>query len=236
MKPILISWEKQQAFVQNSSHELKTPLTIIQSKLEKLLTQPNKTILDQAETIALTLNEVRRITQLTDDLLLLAQSDSNQIVLEKNTVKSHNFLATILIPYQEIALSQDKSLAIVEDGDYVILIDPKLITQLIIILVDNALKYTRAGDTIVVNSHFKDNQWVLSVLDSGLGLDDEENKDLVFERFYREDRARQRKTGGYGLGLSIAKWIVTSHGGNISVASNHPRGTKFTVSLPMKLK
>lgn len=236
MQPILLAWEKQQTFVQNSSHELKTPLTIIQSKLEKLLTQPNHTILEEAETIAITLNEVRRITQLTDDLLILAQSDSNQLVLVKEALTSHDFLASVLTPYQEIAQSQDKHLVISEAGDYAIMIDPKLMTQLLIILVDNALKYTGEGDTIVVDSRMKDNHWLLSVCDTGIGLDTIENKELIFQRFYREDQARQRKTGGYGLGLSIAKWIVTAHAGKISVEMNEPKGTKFMVSLPLKIK
>lgn len=232
MKPIMASWKKQQEFVENSSHELRTPLTIIQAKLEKLFTQPTHTILEESEDIALALNEVRRLSQLTKDLLLLARSDSNELVIDKQSINSHDFLTTIIAPYQEIAASQNKVLSLKELGQHDLIIDTKLLTQLIIILIDNALKYSKETDQILITSQFKEKKWLLSVADTGIGLKDD-NKGLIFQRFYREDQARQRKTGGYGLGLSIAKWIVESHGGKISVTDNQPTGTIFNVSIPM---
>ena len=232
MKPIMASWKKQQEFVENSSHELRTPLTIIQAKLEKLFTQPTHTILEESEDIALALNEVRRLSQLTKDLLLLARSDSNELVIDKQSINSHDFLTTIIAPYQEIAASQNKVLSLNELGQHDLIIDTKLLTQLIIILIDNALKYSKETDQILITSQFKEKKWLLNVADTGIGLKDD-NKGLIFQRFYREDQARQRKTGGYGLGLSIAKWIVESHGGKISVTDNQPTGTIFSVSIPM---
>lgn len=235
MKPILVSWKKQQEFVENSSHELRTPLTIIQAKLEKLFTRPNHTIIEESEDIALALNEVRRLSQLTNDLLLLARSDGNEIVLDKQAVDSHELMYKMISPYQEVAASQEKELTLIEQSAQQVTIDPKLITQLMIILVDNALKYTKAQDSIVVTSAFIDKKWQISVTDTGIGLQ-LDNKELIFERFYREDQARGRSTGGYGLGLSIAKWIVELHGGWITVADNEPKGTLFKVSLPISDK
>ncbi|MBQ7410676.1 MAG: ATP-binding protein [Clostridia bacterium] len=100
-----------------------------------------------------------------------------------------------------------------------------------IILLDNAIKYTETGDEIQINTFAKDNKCVIEVKDSGIGVSDEGLK-RIFERFYREDRARNRETGGTGLGLSIANMIVSAHGGTIKASHNQPKGTVFTIRLP----
>lgn len=231
LRPILVSWKKQQEFVENSSHELRTPLTIIQAKLEKLFTKPNNKIIDESEDIALALNEVRRLSQLTSDLLLLARSDSNELTLNRQTINSHDFLNTLIQPYQEIAQSHNKMLIFEEEGAHEIGIDRKLMTQVLIILIDNGLKYTPENGTVTITSSFTDKYWQINVKDNGIGLATQ-NKQLLFERFYREDKARQRSTGGHGLGLSIAKGIIDLHQGKISADDNNPQGADFKILLP----
>lgn len=233
MKPILISWKKQQEFVENASHELRTPLTIIQTKLEKLFTKPNHTILEESETIALSLDEVQRLSQLTSDLLLLARSDSNSLTLEKESVKINSFLKTVLIPYQELATAEAKEFIIDLGEEQQLLFDKKRIHQLLIILLDNALKYTAPGEKITVFSTVKNNEWLLKISDTGIGIA-EEKKSAVFERFYRGEESRNRKTGGYGIGLAIAKWIVDEHQGKIDLLDTDPKGTTVRLRFPVK--
>ncbi|MEI5992499.1 sensor histidine kinase [Candidatus Enterococcus mansonii] len=233
MKPILISWEKQQAFVENASHELRTPLTIIQAKLEQLFTKPNHTILEESETIALSLDEVQRLSQLTSDLLLLARSDSNALVLEKEPVKTTVFLNSLLLPYQELAIAEGKEFIIDLRVEKQLLVDKKRLHQLMIILLDNALKYTTDGEKITVFSTVKNNEWIIKVIDTGIGISDEK-KTAVFERFYRGEESRNRKTGGYGIGLAIAKWIVNEHQGEIKLVDTLPKGTTVILRFPVK--
>ncbi|WP_314059864.1 HAMP domain-containing sensor histidine kinase [uncultured Vagococcus sp.] len=232
MAPIMASWKRQQEFVENSSHELRTPLTIIQAKLEKLFTKPTHTILEESEDIALALNETRRLNQLTNDLLLLARSDSNELVVDRKLSDVKDFLIKASEPYQEIAESQQKKMTLELGHLQAVSFDAKLLTQLLIILLDNALKYTGPGETITVFSETTAKYWLIEVRDTGIGLKTT-NTDQLFTRFYREDGARQRKTGGYGLGLSIAKSIVDMHHGKISVKANQPKGTIFSVILPL---
>lgn len=232
MRPIIRSWEKQQKFVENASHELRTPLAIIQAKLEHLFTKPQHTIIEESENIAISLNEVRRLNQLTSDLLLLARSDGNVITLKKEPTELDNYLAQVVKPFEEVAEMNDKTLVYHNEAKQSISIDQQRIHQLLVILIDNALKYSDEGGQVEVDSYIHNRQWVIEVKDNGIGISDE-NKKRLFERFYRVDEARTREKGGYGLGLSIAKWIVDSHNGNIQVLDNQPKGTIFKVSLPI---
>ena len=110
-------------------------------------------------------------------------------------------------------------------------IDSSKIYQLIIILLDNAIKYTEDGDIIEIRTELKENKCVIEVADTGIGVSDEGLK-RIFERFYRENKDRNRETGGSGLGLSIANYIVTAHNGTIKASHNKPKGTVFTIKLP----
>lgn len=233
MKPIMVSWRKQQEFVENASHELRTPLTIIQAKLEKLFTKPNHTILEESETIATSLTEVQRLGQLTNDLLLLARSDSNAVVLEKEPINVNQFLEAAIAPYQELALAENKEFILVLEKDGQVAFDRQKIQQLLIILLDNALKYTNEQDQLQLTSTIEKNEWIIRVIDHGIGIEEQQKKE-IFDRFYRGDQSRNRKTGGYGIGLAIAKWIVEAHHGKITVSDSEPKGTTFTVSLPLK--
>ena len=232
-EPIVASWKKQQQFVENASHELRTPLTIIQAKLENLFTKPNQTILEESESIALSLTEVQRLSQLTTDLLLLARSDSNELVLKKEAIYFDEFVEKIVTPYKELAEAEGKRFTLDIIGRQRVLFDPEKIHQLLIILLDNALKYTQAGEQIVVTAKEGVKEWQLIVADTGKGIPDKEKK-RIFERFYREDESRNRKTGGYGIGLSIAQWIISAHKGKIVVKDHLPKGVAFEIQLPEK--
>ena len=232
MKPIISSWRRQTEFVQNASHELRTPLTIIQAKQELLLQDPESKIIDKSEEIRLTLNETKRLAKLTKDLMLLARADSNQINLSKEQVNIDKLIKDIAMPYIDFVELQGKKLELNLNYKKEILIDVNKIHELMVILLDNSIKYTKDADIINVKTYSKDSKCIIEVRDTGIGISDE-GKKHIFERFYRDDKARSRKTGGTGLGLSIAYFIVNSHGGSIRVEDNTPKGSVFIVKLPV---
>lgn len=231
LKPILNSWQKQNEFVQNASHELRTPLTIIKTKLELLLEQPESKIIDKAEDINISLNETRRLTKLVKDLMLLARADSNQEVIEKEEVDLDKWISKTIEPYIEISNMQGKNMVLKLNYGKTIKIDINKIHQLFIIVLDNAIKYTEKNDNITVSTYEKDNKCVIEIIDTGIGISDE-SIEHIFERFYREDKARSRESGGSGLGLSIADYIVDLHGGTIKAEHNNTKGTKIIIKLP----
>lgn len=231
LRPLKESIENQMEFIQNASHELRTPLTIIQAQQELLLKEPDAKILDKSEEIILTLNETKRLTKLTKDLMILSRADSKSLNLQKESVNIDEFIEGIVKPYIELLEIQEKNILLKLNYKNDINIDTNRIYQLIVIVLDNAIKYTEQGDTIEINTSMKDNKCIIEIKDTGIGVSDD-GLERIFERFYREDRARNRETGGSGLGLSIASFIVSAHGGTIKATHNNPKGTIFTIKLP----
>lgn len=232
MIPIVNAWKKQRQFVEDASHELRTPLTVIQSQLELILKYPDSTVINNANYLGIALSETRRLSKLTSDLLTLARSDSNTLEIAKKPVNISILINKIAEPYVEIADLEDKNMELNLAEALIVNCDEERISQLIIILLDNALKYTNSGDAIKVNLKDEESRCIISVADTGIGIKEEETK-LIFERFYRGDKSRTKQTGGTGLGLSIAKWIVSNHDGLIKASPNHPKGTIIKVTLPV---
>lgn len=231
LKPIAENMRKHTEFIQNASHELRTPLTIIQAKQELMLSEPDAKIVDKIEDISITLEETKRLTKLTKDLLALTRADNKNMVLQKEETNIDEFISNIIKNYTELAEMQGKKIIINNNCNKEIKIDRTKLHQLMVILIDNAIKYTEEGDTIDVSTTFKDNKCIIEVKDTGIGVSDE-GLTRIFERFYRDDKARNRETGGTGLGLSIASTIVKAHGGTIKASHNNPKGTIFTVRIP----
>ncbi len=230
LKPIIESWRKQTEFVQNASHELRTPLTIIQAKQELLLEEPTSKIIDKTEDISISLSETRRLSKLVKDLMELARSDSNKTKLEKKDVNIDELIKHVTEPFSEMAKMQEKEIKLDLNYNKYINLDSNRIHELLVIILDNSIKYTEKGDTITIKTEDKDGKLNLSIADTGIGISDENIKH-IFDRFYREDKARSRETGGSGLGLAIAQSIVTEHGGNIKALHNKPKGTIIEIKL-----
>ncbi len=229
LNPIIESYRKETEFVQNASHELRTPLTIIQAKQELLLQEPNSKIIDKSNDINISLQETRRLNKLIKELMILAKSDSNKYKLEKENVNIDKLIEEILNPYIELYSADRKiKLDLNNKKDYEL--DKDKISELLIILFDNAIKYTKEKDSITVKTFEENKKLVIQVIDTGIGISDE-SIDKIFDRFYREDKSHSRETGGNGLGLSIADIIVSSHGGTIKASHNKPKGTIFTVKI-----
>ncbi|QEA31441.1 sensor histidine kinase [Secundilactobacillus malefermentans] len=233
MKPVLKAWQQQQDFVDSAAHEIRTPLTIIQNQLEGLMTKPNDTIKDQIDPIIMSLSEIRRLNGLTSDMLTLARANSNAIAIKKTSVVVPEFMSEVLDPYQEFVQSEDKQFVIKTETTQSVMLDTKRINQLLVILLDNAAKYTMPGDTITVRTVIENNSLKIQVMDTGQGISDA-NKKRIFDRFYREERSGNKETGGNGLGLAIAAWIIKAHNGRIKVTDNPGGGSIFTVVLPIK--
>lgn len=225
-----ILYEKQTEFVQNASHELRTPLTIIQAKQELLLQEPESKIIDKSEDINIMLKETKRLTKLIKELMVLAMADSNELKMHKEKINIDDLIKEIITPYKDFAEMQEKEIILDLNYGKEANIDRNKINQLLVIILDNAIKYTAEKDTITVKTYSKEGKCVIEVADTGIGISKEAAKH-VFDRFYREDKARSREKGGTGLGLSIAHTIVKLHGGNIKITSNEPKGAKVIIKI-----
>lgn len=228
--PIQNSWEKQQQFVSDASHELRTPLAVIQSKTDVLFQSPSATIEEKAVDISTISKECRRLSKLVSNLLLLARSDSNQIEMEKKTFELDKLLEEIINPYKEIASYQEKAMILKVERDITFMGDRERIHQMMVILLDNAMKYTNEDGHIQIDCTQTSNSIRIRVKDNGIGVKEEDIPNL-FDRFYQGDKARSMSEGA-GLGLSIANWIVEKHYGKISVESKWGEGTCFEVIFP----
>ncbi|MBW1606370.1 cell wall metabolism sensor histidine kinase WalK [Lactobacillus sp. Sy-1] len=232
MKPIIKSWQRQREFSSNAAHELRTPLTVIQNQMESMLTKPRATIMSEIDAVSTTLDETRHLKILTDRLLTLARSDSDIIQIRKHSVDLKPWFESILPPYLEIATSQNKAFTSWIETDATADIDSDLIRQLVTIIFDNAFKYTKSGDSIGITVLNDDRNFTIRISNTGEKIPDRDKKH-IFERFYRTDKSRNSATGGHGLGLAIAQWIVTEHHGKIAVRDQQPKGTIFEIQIPL---
>ena len=230
LKPIMESYKKQTEFVQNAAHELRTPLTIIQAKQELLLQEPESKIIDKSEDINIMLKETKRLTKLIKELMVLAMADSNELKMHKEKINIDDLIKEIITPYKDFTEMQEKEIILDLNYGKEANIDRNKINQLLVIILDNAIKYTAEKDKITVKTYSKEGKCVIEVADTGIGISKEAAKH-VFDRFYREDKARSREKGGTGLGLSIAHTIVKLHGGNIKITSNEPKGAKIIIKI-----
>jgi heavy metal sensor kinase len=222
-------------FTADASHELKTPLTVLRAGVERMITNP-KAAPESLPVLEETLAEINRMTELVDALLTLARADEGQADLHRESVDLRAIVEEARETGELLAEHAGVTIEVAMPVDPVVLdVDPSRIRQLILNLVENAVKYTPHGGTVRVQLAASDGRVQLSVADTGIGI---APGDLphVFDRFWRADTARTR-TGdrsGTGLGLAICKWIAEAHGGSIDVQSRPGRGTVFTVSLPFR--
>lgn len=233
MIPIQESWEKQQQFVADASHELRTPLAVINSNAELMLRHPSHTVEEESIRVTNIVREVRRMTKLVSDLLTLARSDANQSELKLGSVNMSELIGIVAEQFIPLAEMEGLTLQATADDQLELTADRERLHQLLVILLDNAIKYTPPPGEILITGNRQGNNLVVTVEDSGQGIAPEDLP-RVFDRFYRGDKVRSREKGGTGLGLSIAKWIVEQHDGKIGVENRPGGGTKFNIILPIK--
>ena len=231
LRPIRRSWEQQRRFTADASHELRMPLSIIQANAELMLMHPDRSALEHSEQISMVLAEAKRMAKLTDQLLLLARSDSGREELLLGDVRLDELIRHVMRLFEPLAELNGVRLEAELASGVELTGDRDKLQQLLVILLDNSLKHTPAGGAIRVELTRRGQQAVMMVEDTGEGIAGEDLPH-IFERFYRGDRSRSRGDGGTGLGLSIARWIAEKHGGAITAASQPGRGTTMTVRLP----
>lgn len=222
-------YNNQKRFLSDASHELRAPLTTIRGNLDilhKIKQIPEK---DRDEILADSRNEAIRMSKLVSDLLALARADAGQKIHME--VISLSILAESVLAGLESWEKEVKVETMIKDGIKV-WGDSDQLKQLLIILLDNALKYTNPNMAVFVTITEDNEQAVIRVRDTGIGIEKEEIN-MIFERFYRTDSARRHSPDGTGLGLAIAKSIVDKHHGSILVTSKPGEGTEFVISLSM---
>lgn len=226
--PIQKAWEQQKEFLADASHELRTPIAVIQTNLEVVLEDPIKTVDSQSKWLLNIKEENSWMAHFVDSLLFLARSDSQQQPLDKNHFPLEKAICNAAESFKPLALSHGIIIKIDVETPIVFYGDESRIKQLLGILVDNAIKYSPSGGAIDIRLTKSSKTVNLSVSDQGEGISPE-NIDKIFDRFFQSDHSRSKK--GAGLGLSIAKWIVDSHQGSIEVSSIVGSGTTFHISF-----
>ena len=226
------SFQRLTQFTADASHELRTPLAVIQSQTELALSQPRSAESYQ-QTLETCLKSAERMRSLVDGLLLLARTDSDHSELRKETIDLRNVAEDAVAQLQEKATSAGIELECAAPETKVsVSADVRFLLQVPINLIDHAIQHSTAGGKIFVEVKTEGNDAVLSVRDTGSGINAEHLPHL-FERFYRVDTGRSRQHGGSGLGLSICKSLVESHGGTINCESKVGEGSVFVVRLPL---
>lgn len=230
IKPIKETFEKQKQFIADASHELKTPLAIIRTNNSLVLSNKNLTVESQSKWLNYINNQIERMSELIDEMLSLAKLDANKGYDEFVVFNLSKLLNNILLTFEAVIFENKIELESNIEEDISIKGDKESIKKVFTILLDNAIKYTNQSGKIDVELKQEKNKIKIKVKNSGEGIN---RKDInkIFERFYRVDTSRARESGGYGLGLSIAKSIVESHNGKIYAESNVGKDTTFIIEL-----
>lgn len=230
LKPVEKSWEQQKRFVGDASHELKTPLTIILANLNILKAHPADTIEQQMHWIDNTDFEAKRMKELVDNLLFLAKSDESNLPDQFEKINLSDLIFSTALSFESIAYERSLNFDVDIESDIHILGNLAKLQQVIVILLDNALKYTNVNGSIEISLNKVQNKAQIKVKNTGDIISDTDIP-YIFDRFYRADESRSLK--GYGLGLSIAKTIAVNHKGNLTVKSSESEGTRFYITFPL---
>ncbi|HEU4914874.1 MAG TPA: HAMP domain-containing sensor histidine kinase [Candidatus Saccharimonadales bacterium] len=230
LEPIEEAFEAQGRFTADASHELRTPLTAMQTTIEVGLRNPKLSLSEAKELLRGTLDEVKKVSALSNGLLKLTRSNGRDIPKRRVYMDK---VAAEAVSQLELA-AKNKEIAIIDEvGSHAVMGDHISLKELITILLDNAIKYSASGTAVHLKSKVQGKSLLLDVSDRGAGIKATDAM-YIFDRFYRADQSRSRdRVEGYGLGLPIAKQIAEMHGGSIDVRSKLGEGSTFTIKLPL---
>jgi signal transduction histidine kinase len=246
LKPAQQAWERQQAFVANASHELRAPLTLMRANAEVALRRAHAAPVavgvgrgagssadgEQRALLQDIVQEADHMAMLVDDLLLLSRLDAGRLHLQKQPVDMAELLEEVRRHVS--ALAEQLGVAVVVEGaGGTVHGDPTRLRQVLLILLDNALRHTPAGGRVALSARPDGHNVRVAVADTGEGIPSE-HLPHVFERFYRADSGRGEESGGSGLGLSIARGLVEAHHGHIAIDSEQGKGTTVEILLPAR--
>lgn len=230
LRPIKTMVDEQNQFISSASHELRTPIATMRAEMESSLMEKNISDKEARALISSNLEELTTLQNLTNSLLRIAQVHANGKAAKTEKLSIQDIVMSAQKRVASLAKQKNITLSS-EIGSYTVLGDRASLTEVFVILIDNAIKYSPENSQIRLQSKKEKGNVLLFVKDEGIGIS---KKDLphIYERFYRADKARSKE--GYGLGLSIAKKIIETHNGTIEVVSKENKGTTFTVTLPLK--
>lgn len=234
IKPLEILFAREHEFAADASHELRTPLTVLSLGVESLQNDDESKLSGFAQEVLRDMqHETKYMSRLIEALLTLARGDEENTPLARAKVDLTEVAVKVCNKMRPLAAKKGLGLeyAAGDAPQVFILGDKNKMEQLLIIFIDNAIKYSESG-TITVTVYADSMHAVIKVMDEGIGIS-ESDAQKIFERFYRVDKARSRAAGGFGLGLNIARIIVVRHGGTVSVKPRSPHGSIFTVRLPL---
>lgn len=231
LAPTRQAFVRQQAFIADASHELRTPLTILRTDAEILLRSSQRLESDDAELVADIVAESERLSNLASSLLELARLDAGQIHLEQEVTSLNDLAGDTVRRLERVAAEKNVKLEAGQLANVLVTVDIQLMEQCLLILVDNAVKYTPSNGSVIIEAIMVNDQPTIKISDTGIGIPPEHLPHLG-QRFYRVDKARSREAGGAGLGLSLAFSIMRSHGGTLDFASEPNQGTTVSLKLP----
>ncbi|MEO0489470.1 MAG: two-component system sensor histidine kinase RppB [Cyanobacteria bacterium J06659_2] len=233
MEPVQVSYRKIQQFTADAAHELRTPLTAVQATAESVMRLPNISDPEARETLQVITRQNQRLTTLVSDLLLLSRLDT-QSPAPMATCCLQDVLSDIEEELAALALASNIHLILDQPAKPPITVtgNEAHLYRLVLNVVSNALQHTPADGKVIMQLRQTDRQAVITVQDTGIGIDPKDQAH-IFDRFYRVNKDRSRRSGGAGLGLAIAKAIAQAHGGDIQVQSQVNKGSIFTIILPI---
>lgn len=230
IKPVVKAWDQQKQFIADASHELKTPLTVISTNTDVILSNSNDTVESQSKWLNYIKNETIRMTKLVNSLLYIAKYDANETKILLKKINLSNIISSICLQYEPLIYENNKKLITNIDNNITIMGDEDKIKQLLNILMDNALKYSLNNGIIKISLKKNKQSNVYITVSNSSETINKEQLNKIFDRFFRIDSSRNRKTGGSGLGLNIAKSIVEIHKGSINVM-NKDNITSFIITF-----
>lgn len=227
IRPIVESYEKQKRFITDAGHEIKTPLTIIHADVDVLEMEFGENEwLDDIQ------KQTKRLSALTNDLVYLSRIEESDDAMQMIEFPFSDVVSEAAASFQALAQTQEKSFRCDIQPMLSYVGNEKAIRQLVNILMDNALKYSPSRGTVSIQAEKQGRQIQLTVFNTTLTPVPKDQLNLIFERFYRIDSSRSTQTGGYGIGLSVAKAIVSAHKGKIRAATQDGQSLEITVQLP----
>lgn len=232
INPVREAFDKQKQFISDASHELKTPLTVISTNVDVLLSNEDSSISSQSKWLQYIKSEVERMTKLTNDLLYLAQLDYSDAKMIYSDFNLSETVENVILTMEAIIFENNISFEYEVEPNLIIHGNREQIKQVVMILLDNGVKYVNSNGRVSLILGKSGNSALISVTNTGEGIP-EEQICKIFDRFYRTDKSRARKSGGYGLGLAIAKSIAEQHSGKIFAKSIVNESTTFNIELPL---
>ncbi|NQX46429.1 GHKL domain-containing protein [Paenibacillus tritici] len=229
--PVREAFDKQKQFIADASHELKTPLTIINTNADVLLANSDDTIRNQAKWLQYIKSETERMTRLTNDLLYLTEMDDSRTAMLHTRFNISEAVENIILTMEAVIFEKNITFSYDLQPELTVHGNSEQLKQVVMILLDNAVKYTNPKGAVHLSLYKHNSDVLLSASNTGEGIA-AEHLTRIFDRFYRTDTSRARKQGGYGLGLAIAKSIVDQHKGRIYAKSVVGESTTFYLQLP----